>query len=243
MADPAARIFSITWYLKGLLHTTLFLGVVAASFSCSNATAQTSMQTMTCGVEHVQTAPIESSANFTAVLAMHSEDDHSKNSHLCETEYALQITQPNGTSMPSFLFGNSVDSWNRPLLFRVDGFSQDGNEVFVFLSEGYYPQSVEVVEYDMKFGRELTAIFLDRTFIKGLSRHCAATLRIMGTSARGTIVLGSSVTEGCSRSQLWELRPNKTSGPTGGVVVPEYPEALSQSAAINKLEAGIPVRH
>jgi hypothetical protein len=34
------------------------------------------------------------------MLKMHSEDDHSKNSHLCEADYSLQISRPDGSANP-----------------------------------------------------------------------------------------------------------------------------------------------
>lgn len=172
---------------------------------------------------------------------MHSEDDHGKNTHLCATDYTLEIIRPDGSFVQPFQFGQSDDAWDRPLLFRIDGFSQDGNKAFVFISEGTYPQSIETVEYDMKSGSETNDIFLNRDFTKRLSRECAATLRIVGTSRTGRIVLGSDAGNGCSRPQLWELTPKKITGPTARAVQ-EYPRHLSSIAGINKLEAGAPVQ-
>jgi hypothetical protein len=91
---------------------------------------------LTCGVRDAQTAPLRSSAGFTATLKMHSEDDHSKDSHLCAADYTLDISRPDGSITPPFNFYGSDDDWGRPIAFRIDGFSRDGHHVFVLILEG-----------------------------------------------------------------------------------------------------------
>lgn len=190
-------------------------------------------------VEDEQTVPVRSSKGFTAILKMHSEDDHGKNTHLCAAEYTLQIVRPDGSSMKPLKFGYSDDDWDRPLLFRVEGFSPDGHHAFVFISEGSYPEMLETLEYDMKSVTRVNDVFLDQHFTQGLTRECAATLHIVGTSRTGRIVLNSEAKDGCSSAELWELGPNEKKG---GRVLPEYPRHLSSTAEITKIEAGVPVQ-
>jgi len=195
---------------------------------------------ITCGVLDAQTAAVRSSVGFTAVLKMHSEDDHGKNTHLCAAQYSLQMIRPDGSSIPTFDFGYSDADWARPLVFRVEGFSPDRHRAFVFISEGSYPEALDILEYDMSSGAASKEIFLDQHFTRGLSPECTATLHIVGTSSAGRIVLGTSAKDGCTRAESWELRPNKTTGRTGGTVLPEYPTHLSSGTGITKLEAGVP---
>jgi hypothetical protein len=193
---------------------------------------------LTCGVRDAQTVPLRSRAGFTAMLKMHSEDDHSKNSHLCEADYALQLSRPAGSANPPFEFYGGDDDWDRPITFRIDGFSQDGHDVFVVILDGAYPGSVYTMDYDMSSGSIARDVSLDRHFTRRLSRACAATLHIAGTSA-GLMVLGSTAKDGCRRAELWQLSPNKD---RGGLVLPEYPKQLSPGTRITTLDPGSPVQ-
>jgi hypothetical protein len=197
---------------------------------------------LTCGVRDAQATPLRSSAGFIAVLKMHSEDDHSKNSHLCEADYSLQISRPDGSPYPPFDFFGADDEWDRPIAFRIDGFSRDGNHVFIVISDGAYPGSVYTMDYDMISGSRTREGSLDRHFTRRLRRACAAKLRIIGISPAGLMVLGSNANDGCTRAELWELSPNKYTGPTGGATLPEYPRRLSYSTGIATLDPGIPVQ-
>jgi hypothetical protein len=167
------------------------------------------------------------------MLKMHSEDDHDKNIHLCETDYSLQSTRPDGSVIPPFNSFSGDGDWDRPTTFRIDGFSKDGHEVFAFISEYAYPGSIYTMDYDMSSGSRSREVSLDQHFTRRLSRACAATLHIAGISPKGLMVLGSSAKGGCPRAELWQLRPNKYKGSlTGGLVLPEYPEKLSSDTGI-----------
>ena len=198
---------------------------------------------LTCGVRDAQTAPLRSNAGFTAMLKMHSEDDHGKNTHLCEADYSMQISRPDGSANPPFNVMGDDDDWDRPLVFRIDGFSRDGHDVFVFILAGAYPGSIYTMDYDMSSGSRSREVSLDQHFTRRLSRACAATLHIAGISPKGLMVLGSSAKDGCPRAELWQLRPNKYKGSlTGGLVLPEYPEQLSSDTGIATLDPGSPVQ-
>ena len=196
------------------------------------------------GVQDAQTAPLRSAAGLTVVLKMHSEDDHGKNTHLCETRYSLQISKARDEAaapVQDLRFG-ADDDWDRPVTFRIDGFSEDGNRAFIFISEGRYPASITAMEYDMRSGSTAKDISLDRHFIRRLSPACASTLHISGTTFAGLIVLASSAKEGCSRAESWQLMPNQYRGGslTGGETLPEYPKRLSSNTTFTPLDLGTP---
>ena len=193
---------------------------------------------LTCGVRDVQTAPLRSSVGFTAILKMHGDDDHSKDTHLCEADYSLQISRPDGSANPPFNVTSDDAEWDRPLVFRIDGFSRNGHDVFVFILDGAYPGSIDTMDYDMNSDRP-REVFLDQHFTRRLGRACAATLHIAGISTKGLMVLGSSARDGCSRAELWQLRSNRNKG---GLVLPEYPEKLSSHTGIATLDPGSAVQ-
>ena len=220
---------------------TLFVITFAATLWCLNATTARA-DVAQCGVGHAQTISLRSSSHFAAVLMMNSRDDYGKNTHLCFAEYTLQVTRPDGSLTQPFTFGDSDGKWGRPLVFRIDGFSQGGNHVFVFISEGAYPGAIETLEFEMNSGKQVNDIFLDRKFTKDLSRECAANLRIVGTSRKGHVVLGTDAKGKCSDREFWELSPNKTDGPAGGRKLPENPKRLTSPSGVETLEAGIPTK-
>ena len=216
------------------IRTVVGIVVLATSLCCVEAAGQSMRPAATCGVDHAQTASIRSSGGFTALLKMHSEDDHGKETHLCQAEYTLEITRPDGSAMQPVEFGASDDAWDRPLVFGIDGFSTDGDDVFVSISDGKYPQTVEVLEYNMKKGETVSDLFLDRRSMKQLGSECADTLRIVGTSPAERIVLGSD-RAGC---RLWEIGPEKKVARTAGRVVPERPRVFPSVAQLTKLDPG-----
>src|ERR1035437_6842547 len=131
---------------------------------------------LTCGVRDAQTPELRSSAGFTAVLKVHSEDEHAKNSHECAADYTLEGTRPDGTTLAPFSLLHSIDAWDRPIAFRIEGFTPKGDTVFAFISENQHPGMIDAVQFDMKTGKKLKDGFLDSHFTRRLSPACAATL-------------------------------------------------------------------
>ena len=191
---------------------------------------------LACGDPDAQTPVRRSSAGFSVVLKVHSEDDHGKNTHLCAADYTLQATHPDGSALTPFSVLYSDDAWDRPIGFRIEGFTPDGHTVFVFISEDKHPSSIDAVQFDMTTGRRLKDVFLDSHFTRRLSPACAATLHIVGLSPAGLIVLASSQKDGCAADQLWELAPNKTR--KEGSVLPEFPRLLRSNKGIVALVPG-----
>jgi hypothetical protein len=167
-----------------------------------------------CGVRDAATDTVRSTAGFTASLTMHSEDDHGKNSHECQADYSLHVIHPDGTRIdgpPAFgAFGFFVSDadWNRPLMFRIDGFSHDGKRVFIFIEEGGQ-YSFSAQEFDMVNGASLRDEGADLSFFNKLGPACAATLHIAGTTASGHIVLQTTSANGCTRAESWQLHDDR----------------------------------
>jgi hypothetical protein len=177
-----------------------------------------------CGNRDGQTESLRSAAGFGAFLSMQSEDDHGKNSHECQADYSLHIIRPQGSRIdgPSaFAFSSSIAEWNRPLTFRIDGFSPDGKRVFIFIKEGGQYSSIYTTEFDMVTGSSLRDEGADPSFLKKLGPACAATLHIAGTAPSGQIVLQTTPGNGCTRTESWQLnagrRMKKSSGTKPGI--------------------------
>jgi hypothetical protein len=62
-----------------------FSGQSAQSIECANAV-------------YAQTEARSNEAGLKVALQMHAHDDHSKESHLCMTEYAFLLVRPDGSS-------------------------------------------------------------------------------------------------------------------------------------------------
>lgn len=223
--------------MKSLAACLAFL-FVGSVLGCSQDQVDTDTGTpagvITCGVgDNGQTAPLRSAAGFTVILKMQSDDDHSKNSHQCMAEYALEITRPDGSSK-SFQPLASDAEWGRPLNFRVEGFSNGGSHVLILLVEGNYPQSLAAIEFDMSSEHSVKSLNLDPSFTRRLSSNCAATLHIIGTTPAGYIVLGTETKDGCIRAERWQLAQNKTVVRDGlsAEVANNHPAHLSPHAAV-----------
>jgi hypothetical protein len=229
------------------LVLVLMAGFALSVSCCCVAQGQSSEGVLTCGVGvKGQTEQVRSSAGFTVALTMNADDDHSKNSHECLANFAFQITRPDGTSsVQGFL--SSDDEWNRPLVFRIDGFSPDGKHAFIFLSEGDYPAEITVGEYDITtslppggFLNAVRSVVLGAPFSQRLARDCAATLHVIGTTPVGYIVLGTEATDGCANVERWQLIRNKRLA-DGGQIANNRPAHLPAHTKLTKLEAGTPV--
>lgn len=200
-----------------------------------------------CGDRDAQTEPLQSTAGFSAFLTMHSEDDHDKNSHECQASYSLHIVHPDGTRIdgppafgPSGFFLSDAD-WNRPLVFRIDGFSPDGERVFVFIAEGGQYPSIYADEFDMITGSRLREEGADRIFLDKLGPACAAALHISGTVQNGHIVLRILPSNACSRTESWQLNSfRRIKGSMGSK--PGTPTHIAPATHVLALDPGKPTR-
>ena len=145
-------------------------------------------------------------------------------------------------------FLSSDDKWDRPLVFRIEGFSPDtaNTHPLLALSEGDYPAQITAGEYDLTtnvppggFLNAVRSVMLGAPFTSRLSRDCAATLHIIGTTPTGSIVLGTEAKDGCASVERWQLVHNKRVA-NGGQVANNRPAHLPAHTTITKLEAGTP---
>lgn len=185
--------------------------------------------------QSAMTAPKGSAAGFTAILVMRSADDHGKNTHLCQVDYTLEVTNPGSSVLHPVAISTTDDAWGRSLLFRIDGFSRDGSHAFLFISEAHQESSlITAVDYDMRSGKVVSVFFRPP---RRLSPACATKLHILGTSASDLMVLAIPINAGCTtREEKWLLNRQNSDG----VISPESPVALPLRTAVTLLDPGRP---
>ena len=158
-----------------LLVSAFLLPAQAASMPCANIAA-------------TQTQAVRGRDGVVAVLKVASEDDHSKNSHDCQSEYQLFLA-PGPTGAPVVVDLLTTDSaWGRNLSLRLNGFSQSGTRVFGVVSEdGKFP-STTLFDYDTAEGK-VRLTDLRKRFAHIAPAKCAPTFDVIGTTSTGAIVL------------------------------------------------------
>ena len=224
---------------------SIFLPVLLLMLSSqSRAQSQTGY---VCGDRDAHTELPRSTSGFSAFLTMHSEDDHGKNTHQCQADYTLHIIRPDGTrtvppARSGFLgFFSSDGEWSRSLVFRVDGYSVDGKRVFVLIAEGGQYPFIEAEGFDMTTGSLLRAEGADRFLLDKLGAACASTLHISGTTSDGHIVVETRPSNGCLRTESWQLNAYRhVKGSPGSA--PGTPRLLVPGTRILALDPGGPMR-
>lgn len=160
-----------------------------------------------------QTPLLKSSSGIEATLKVHTEDDHYKDTHICESDYTLAINQ----NAPSNFFSND-DAWGRPIAFRLEGYTQDQTKIFGIISEGGKYPTLEMFAYHLANGTFDTADLI-QAFPRSFNSTCIVSLSVIGTTTEGTVVLSSEASP---------YAPQKAAGPC------EYPATKkSRTHAIN----------
>ena len=168
---------------------------------------------------------------MTAVLELRSDDDHGKDTHLCQSEYSLRFTRPDGSVKGAEEILGNDDSWDRQMNFRLEGFGDGDREVIAIIREGgKYPMR-DVMVYQLGSG-EAKIVDVSRSFAGRLSAACQETLRVVGTTANG-IVLRSAATDGCHVHKEWSLEVRQNS--TGQSVLTK-PRLLNAGSGYLKLD-------
>jgi hypothetical protein len=200
---------------------------ILASFLLSPSVAQGGR----CGASvKAETAPLRGQSGTSAVLQLHTDDDHDKNSHLCESWYSLRITEPDGTQRQTGnLIGND-DSWNRSISFRLEGFTPGDHALIALIIEGGKYPIHEVLLYERTSG-SFDVLDLSRSFAHQLSPACQQTLRVVGTR-RDEIVLSSTRTNGCNVDQEWTLEVKEDAS---GQETPTRPHLFTGASGYSKL--------
>lgn len=181
------------------------------------------------------TPALQSQSGYTVQLKVHSEDDHLKDSHACQSDYELEVTRPDGTKLPSqFLIG--VDgAWGRNMKFSVEGFSADGKQAFALLGDPSITHNALMIFFsDMSTGRSSSAT-LSEEFQRSLGQSCAETLHISGTAPNGSPVLAAEKSTACAQTGLWSVTPGAV---VNGIQQASTPAPLSKDDKITPLDPG-----
>jgi len=137
-----------------------------------------SVQSFKCGNIVTRTSDFWSNAAGVRVaLKVHTEDDHSKNSHQCESDYTLMIVRPDGTSTENQMY-SVIDNWGRPIRFWIDGFAAKGHKLIATTVED---GSWQLLVYDLNGPDPGPEVYgLSKKFLDALSHSCRDSLRAVG---------------------------------------------------------------
>lgn len=200
-----------------ILIAASLLPSVQATTTCIDTGASTAT---------TQTQPVRGLAGVTAVLKVSTSDDHGKNSHECNADYQLYITPAQGGAAMIVDFLSSDGDWGRSLSLRLDGFSEDGKNIFGILSEpGRYPVTL-LFDYDLTSGGTPPQLIdLEKQFAHIMSATCSSTFGVIGTTGTGAIVLELNSVRPCAATRRWMIHPaggKPTALPQGATIVGLY---------------------
>jgi hypothetical protein len=181
--------------IRALIWLAALRGMYGQSIDCANDVTTESRS---------RTGP----GGVVAVLKVHSEDDHGKNSHQCEANYTLQITLPDGRDgaaglIPPVGFTSSVAEWGRRLSVHLDGFSNDGQHIFGVISEGGTYSFVQV--FDFKREGSSVGIPIQQGLPHLRAANCGTSFAVAGTTTAGEIVLEPNTADRCRIAHRWLL--------------------------------------
>jgi len=151
-----------------------------------------------------QTDSVSGPGGVAAVLKVSSEDDYSKDSHLCDARYQLLLVSDAGQASHVVDLLTSDDTYGRTLSLRLGGFSQDGKRILGTVSEGGKHPFTTLFDYHIN---EDTVQLLDVTekFAPVMAASCSATLEVIGTTGTGAIALELKSAKPCASSRRWLL--------------------------------------
>jgi hypothetical protein len=173
----------------------------------------------------IQTQPVPGPGGVVAVLRASSEDDRSKNSHLCNAKYQLLISGPGGSQRVADLL-TSDDDYGRTLSLRLSGFSQDGKRILGIVSEGGKHPFTTLFDYHTSDGKaQLTDI--TEQFAPVMAANCSSMFEVIGTTKTGAIVLEMNSAARCASNRRWLLDSSRN-----------RPRRLSQGTKILSLYQG-----
>lgn len=143
-----------------------------------------------------------------AVLIVHSDDDHGKNTHDCMASYTLRITLPDGRDgaaglIPPMDFISSDAEWGRPLSVHLDGFSKDGKHIFGVITEGGKYSFVQV--FDFRRDGSLSDVQIKGGMARLRAANCGTSFAVAGTNTKGELVLEPNTGSRCRGDHRWAL--------------------------------------
>lgn len=172
-----------------ILLASSLVPVHQVSLECTNTAA-------------IQTQPVSGPGGIAAMFKVSTEDDHSKNSHLCTATYQLLLVSGAGGAPHVVDVLTSDDDYNRSLSLRLSGFSQDGKRVLGIFSEGGKHPFTTLFDYHTSDGK-VELIDITAQFAPIMAENCISTLEVAGTTETGAIVLELDSANQCGSSRHW----------------------------------------
>lgn len=182
----------------------------------------------------LSTPSLRSTSNYRVTLQLHTEDDHGKETHLCQSDYTLRITHPDGTETSADGFFGNDDAWGRPINFRLAGFSHTGDSALLLVTEGGpYPMH-ELILYDLQANTWEIADLAGALKSK-VGAACLADLRVLGTTPAGDAVVAPPSRPGCDPNSRFAVT---VADSNTGSPLAEPAKRLPASATILPLDPG-----
>lgn len=155
-----------------------------------------SSATFHCAAHSYKTTPTLIASNGTRfTLLVNMDDDHGKNTHLCEADFTFLTDPPDQNAQPDQPYV-SDDVWNRPIALYVYGFDAGDTRVFGIIREGASHASTTLFSYSLTSNDLLTAD-LSRALRGRLQQACIASVTVVGTTNRSEIVVASGHSSRC----------------------------------------------
>jgi len=175
-----------------LLGTALYLN--SASASCKND-------------QYKQTNAARNASGVVVALQMHTDDDHKKELHWCESEYQLRIVRADGSSAQTGWDNGNEAEWNRLINFRIEGFSDGGKRAVTLLYEGGKNPMVEVLMFGLatRTPGVDASYTLTNGFLQNLGVGCVASLQVSGLTKEGQVVIATKQEGGCRKQTAWKI--------------------------------------
>jgi hypothetical protein len=161
---------------------------------------------------------------------MHSDDDHTKQLHGCASEYELRIVRSDGSATETGWNNGNEAEWNRPIDFRVEGFSDDGERAVARVREGGSDPMLEVLVFGVaeRTPGADSEYTLSNRFLRSLGAMCVASLQVKGLTKDGQVVIATNPEGGCGTQTAWKISSQRNARganltvrlPAGMTVVP-----------------------
>jgi len=122
-------------------------------------------------------------------FAVSSDDDHSKNTHLCMSSYAVIVSVAGKEAQQIDIDESADDRYGRLLSIRTEGFSKDGTRLFGLICEQGprgHGSDVYLVDFDLQKGRNDADYALEMNVVVPT---CQTPFRVAGTLSSGDVVL------------------------------------------------------